>query len=228
MKELSDLRHMVVISDLHLGSQYCARDKLLSFLERLPEGPDLVLNGDVIDRFAKELSSEDEVILERLRNECSRRRVVWLSGNHDTSCRIKCPAGNMEFAESICLERGLFISHGDSFDNMVTYGRPITITLRWLYRIRVKLGGRPVHVASYAKTWPLLYNIIRKHVLRNAVKFARAKGCSTVICGHSHYAEDIMTNGIRYINTGAWTEMPVYAVWVSDEDIRFEQAGAQE
>ena len=85
-----------------------------------------------------------------------------------------------------------------------------------------------MHVASYAKTWPLLYNIIRKHVLRNAVKFARAKGCSTVICGHSHYAEDIMTNGIRYINTGAWTEMPVYAVWVSDEDIRFEQAGAQE
>lgn len=217
---------LVIISDLHLGSSYCVRDEILKFLRQLPDGPDLVLNGDVIDRWAKELSPEDEEVMALLRDECTRRRVVWLSGNHDRRRRIQCPTGDIEFAQNISLEGRLFISHGDGFDNMVSYGRPITATLRWLYRIRVKLGGKPMHVAAYGKKWPRLYNIIRLHVLYNAVKFALRKGYPAVTCGHSHFAEDTMVKGVRYINTGAWTEMPAYAVQVTDSEIKFEQVSS--
>jgi UDP-2,3-diacylglucosamine pyrophosphatase LpxH len=217
---------LVVISDLHLGSSYCLRDKLLKFLRELPDGPDLVLNGDVIDRWTKELSPEDEEVMTLLRDECSRRRVFWLSGNHDKRCSVECPTGDIEFAENIPVEGRLFISHGDSFDNMLLYGRPITAMLRWLYRIRLKLGCKPMHVATYGKTWPRLYNIIRLHVLHNAVTFALRKGYPAITCGHSHFAEDTVVKGVRYINTGAWTELPAYAVWVTDNEIRFEQVSS--
>ena len=39
---------------------------------------------------------------------------------------------------------------------------------------------------------------------------------STVICGHSHYAEDMVMDGIRFINTGAWTEKPVFCARVEE------------
>ena len=35
---------------------------------------------------------------------------------------------------------------------------------------------------------------------------ARSKKCDGVICGHIHYPEDRMIDGIRYLNSGDWVE----------------------
>ena len=79
-----------------------------------------------------------------------------------------------------------------------------------MHDLRVRLGARPVHVAQYAKKWGLFYKFLRKNVMINAVKCAMENGYEVVTCGHTHYPEDIFFNGIRYINTGAWTESPVF------------------
>ena len=53
----------------------------------------------------------------------------------------------------------------------------------------------------------------------NAVNYAMGNGYEAVTCGHTHYPEDIVFNGIRYINTGAWTEFPVFYLQVTGDEL---------
>jgi UDP-2,3-diacylglucosamine pyrophosphatase LpxH len=41
-------------------------------------------------------------------------------------------------------------------------------------------------------------------VRAGALKEARTFGFGGVICGHTHYREDLTVDGVRYINTGCW------------------------
>ena len=88
-----------------------------------------------------------------------------------------------------------------------------------MHDLRVKLGARPVHVAQYAKKWELFYKFLRKNVMTNAVNCAMENGYEAVTCGHTHYPEDIVFNGTRYINTGAWTECPAFYLQVTGDEL---------
>ena len=83
----------------------------------------------------------------------------------------------------------------------------------------VQDGQHPVHVAVIAKKWRALFNYVRQATRMNAVEYARENGFQAVTCGHIHYAEDTYVDGIRYINTGSWTETPTYCVIVNHERI---------
>ena len=88
-----------------------------------------------------------------------------------------------------------------------------------MHALRLKLGARPVHVAEYAKKWELFYKVLCKNVMLNAVNCAKKNGFEAVTCGHTHYAEDRMINGVRYINTGAWTELPAFYLLATDSEL---------
>jgi UDP-2,3-diacylglucosamine pyrophosphatase LpxH len=90
---------------------------------------------------------------------------------------------------------------------------------RLMHDLRVRLGARPVHVAEYAKKWKAFYRVLRNNVLRNAVNCAAENGLEAVTCGHTHFAEDIFLNGVRYINTGAWTEFPAHYLYVTQHSM---------
>ena len=92
-------------------------------------------------------------------------------------------------------------------------------TFKMLHDFRIRLGARPVHVAQYAKKWQRFYAYLRKNVMLNAVHYAAKHGFEAVTCGHTHYAEEQFINGIKYLNTGAWTEQPSYYVQVSATEI---------
>ena len=44
-------------------------------------------------------------------------------------------------------------------------------------------------------------------------------GFEAVTCSHTHYPENMVVDGIRYINTGAWTELPAHYLYVTADDI---------
>ena len=81
------------------------------------------------------------------------------------------------------------------------------------------MGAKPVHVAEYAKKWAVFYRVLRKNVMMNAVKCAIENRIEAVSCGHTHFAEDQVLNGIRYINTGAWTEFPAFFLHVTSDQM---------
>ena len=212
----------IVVSDLHIGSRFFARAAFEQFLRHLPSDCELVLNGDIIDNPRKQLPPSHRSILDRIENISVRQRVVWLRGNHDNGY-LPGSFGDVVFQRSHFLGHRLWITHGDDFDEILPRNQLFMKAFKFMHEVRMRLGARPVHVAEYAKKWTLLYGVFCKNVLRNAVKCAVENGYEAVACGHTHCAEDAVFNGIRYINTGAWTAFPAFFLQVTEDRMRLQK-----
>jgi len=208
-----------VTSDLHLGSRHFLGELFSAFLNSLPAGAQLVLNGDIVDYVHTRIPPAHERVIHLLSEESRRRKVIWIHGNHDPEFR-PVDSGEIEFHKSYALGRRLFITHGYAFDNIIPYNRLFIKVFRALHRFRVLLGAEPVHVAEYAKKWSLFYSVLRKSVMMNAIEYAKENGFESVTCGHTHFMEERVVDGIRYMNTGSWTERPVGYVLVDDAEVK--------
>lgn len=209
----------VVVSDIHLGSRHCRVESFGRFLDRLPPEVPLVMNGDVVDGTRRRLPAAHAVVLERLADESRRRPVVWVQGNHDDAFRPDHPAA-IQFVPSYAVGRALYIQHGFYFDHVMPYHLLFIFAFRMMHRLRILMGAEPVHVAQYAKRWSVLYAVLRRNVRENALRYAREQGFGAVTCGHTHFAEVRSEQGVVYLNTGAWTEAPAYAVVVEGDQAR--------
>ena len=216
----------IIISDLHLGSRYCFIEEFRRFMESLPEGADLVMNGDVVDRWHQNLPDEHLPALEAIRRESLKRRVVWVRGNHDDQYELENPA-KVEFADNHVIEKRLFAAHGFDFDNVMPYHETFIKLFRAMHHLRIFLGAEPVHVAYYAKKFTPLYNVLRRHVTMNAVEYGKENGFEVVTCGHTHCVEDVTRGGVRYINTGSWTEKPIACIEAREDAIVLREIAAR-
>jgi UDP-2,3-diacylglucosamine pyrophosphatase LpxH len=217
----------VVISDVHLGSPYCRCDRFVQFLRSLPDGVKLVLNGDTVNTHddSRYPPSHREA-LDALRAESLKRKVVWIRGNHDERYVMANP-GKIEFASSDSIEKTIFFAHGNDFDNVMPYNRTFIILFRLFHRLRILLGAESIHVAAYAKRFPVLYRVLLRHVAMNAVEYAKENGYAAVACGHTHYVEDRLQDGVRYINTGAWTEKTFHYLVVEEDRLELKRFSDQ-
>jgi UDP-2,3-diacylglucosamine pyrophosphatase LpxH len=211
-----------IISDLHLGSEHCRHAGFLRFLDSLPAQATLLMNGDIVHRVHHALPAEHQDVLERLAEESGQRRVVWIWGNHDDGYVPK-GAGSIEFVSHFEPLPGVHVAHGHDFDNLMPRNRWFILLFRFFHGLRMRLGAEPVHVAYYAKRFRVLYGVLRRHVLANSVEHARETGCRTVICGHTHYPEELTAEGVRYINTGSWTEEPLFYAVIEKSGINLRQ-----
>lgn len=208
----------IIVSDLHMGSSYFLYRDFERLVTELPEDYELILNGDIIHNPYAKLKPAHQRILDLVDEVSCRQRVVWVRGNHDNGY-IPKGFGKVLFRRIYAIKQKLLIAHGDDFDDIMPRNRIFIKAFKLMHNLRVKLGARPVHVAYYAKKWRLLYNVLRKNVMMNAVNCAMENGYEAVTCGHTHYAEDRVLNGIRYINTGAWTEVPLYYLHVTPQEM---------
>ena len=199
----------IIVSDLHIGSRYFQFGVFERFLEKLPPDHDLIMNGDIIDSPYVKMEQSDQRILDMIKAISYRQKVVWVRGNHDNGYVPK-NFGDAIFKRRYSIGSRLLITHGDDFDDIMPRSRLFIKAFKLIHNLRVKLGAKPVHVAEYAKKWQSFYRVLRKNIALNAVKCATDNGFEAVTCGHTHYPEDVDFNGIRYINTGAWTEFPAY------------------
>ncbi len=206
----------IIVSDLHIGSRHFLLHDFQRFLENLPEDHELILNGDIINNFYIELPPSHRWILDLIKQISFHRKVVWIPGNHDIGY-IPERFGYVEFKKVYTLENRVLIAHGQDFDKITSKNQTFIKAFKIMHKLRVKLGAKPVHVTQYAKKWKILYKIFRNNVMMNAVKCAIENGYKAVICGHTHFPEDRFFNGIRYINTGAWTESPAFFLQITGD-----------
>jgi len=208
----------IVVSDLHMGSRYFHAGAFEDFLKKLPQDHELIMNGDVIDQPYMQISPSHQEILDRIKQISYAQKVVWVRGNHENGY-MPPNLGEIEFQRRYNLDNRLLITHGDDFDTIMPHSRIFMKAFRLMHAMRVKLGARPVHVAEYAKKWKPFYRVLRNNVMLNAVNFAVENGYRAVTCGHTHFAEDMVVNGVRYINTGAWTEFPAHYLYITADNM---------
>jgi UDP-2,3-diacylglucosamine pyrophosphatase LpxH len=209
----------IIVSDLHIGSRYFKSYDFKDFLGKIPADHELILNGDVIDRPYAKLESSHQQVLDMIKQISFGQRVIWIRGNHDNGY-IPTSYGKIDFRRLYAIGNQLLITHGDDFDDIMPRSRMFIRVFKLMHAIRVKLGAKPVHVAEYAKKWKSFYRVLRKNVMLNAVNCAIENGFDAVTCGHTHYAEDKVLEGVRYVNTGAWTESPAFYLHVEADDLR--------
>lgn len=214
----------IILSDTHLGSRFSRTRQLVDFLEALPDGAGLVLNGDIVDVWRIRSDTEAQDCLARIVAESRMRRVVWVRGNNDRHYFPQDP-GNIEFCENHAIGKRLYIAHGDRFDIVLRYSRIFLVPLRGLLRVANAMSSKPRHNAAWARLWPLAHRTFCRQVASTAMKFATRSGFAAVCCGHTHEAEEIHRGGMHYLNTGAWTEeVPHYVLVKSDGTLELRPA----
>jgi metallophosphoesterase superfamily enzyme len=102
------VEHSFIVSDLHLGSAYFHHETFISWLDALPGGVQLVLNGDIIDDPRAPLPEEHGAVLDRLVSESQIRPVIWVYGNHDAEFEL-VEKGEIQFSDRWAIERRLLV-----------------------------------------------------------------------------------------------------------------------
>ena len=215
-----------VVSDLHVGSRYFYWEHFLGWLDALPPGAGLILNGDIIDEPRKSLTPQHQVVLQRLVEESCRRPVIWILGNHDKELVLE-QTGQIQFVPRWELDRRLLVAHGDGFDELMPRHPLFKAVVRLAHRLRIWLGAPDVHVACYAKKWGFFYRALNEQVAGKALRLASAGGFQAVTCGHTHAAMALEQDGVQYFNTGAWTEEPHYFLEVNGTVLCLRQYGEE-
>lgn len=208
----------VIVSDLHIGSRYFLLRECDDFLDTIPADCALILNGDIIDNAKANLPPSHQRVLDRIERLSLRQPVIWVQGNHDNGF-LPARMGKIDFRPVYGIDNRLLIAHGHDFDEIMPRNRLFMSVFKRLHQARIALGTRPVHVAHYAKKWKRFYKVLRDNVMKNAVLCAREQGFGAVTCGHTHFPEDRIADGIRYINTGAWTEHPPHYLHLTDRQM---------
>jgi len=208
----------IVVSDLHIGSRYFLHHAFENFLGNIPEDCELILNGDIVDNSYKELQPSHKRILNLIEQVSQRQRVIWVEGNHDNGY-AQNGFKHIHFKTYHTIEDRLLVNHGYDFDKIMPRSQAFIKSFKSIHDIMIKFGSTPVHVANFAKKFELLYKVLRDNVMKNAVNCALENGYEAVICGHTHYPEDRVYNGIRYMNTGAWTESPAFYLQMTGNEM---------
>ncbi|MEI6217767.1 MAG: metallophosphoesterase [bacterium] len=197
--------NLVAISDLHLGSPHSKCRQFRSFLSNLPPNTVLVLNGDTVDVEGRRMPAEHHAALSAICAESLRRRVVWIWGNHDKNF-VPDEPNSLELVPSFSVGK-TFFAHGDRF---MPISQVYLVFARFMRAYRKRRVTKSLGTIKLAQSLPMLFNMLKKRSMANSVRFAVRNGYHTVVCGHLHDVEDTTLRGIRYINTGTWTDWPAY------------------
>lgn len=219
----------IVISDVHLGTEYSKVRQLCDFL-RSVNCNTLILNGDIIDgwqiqkggrnKWKKEHSDFFKIIMKMMENYDT--KVIYIRGNHDDFLDHIVPFSfaNIKFVKDYMHERNgkkYYIVHGDVFDH-------ITSNMTWL----AKLGDIGYNLLLWINR---IYNIYRtnrgleyfslsqhiKQKVKSAVSYisnyenelvalAHSRQADGIICGHIHQPDNKQIEDIHYLNSGDWVE----------------------
>ena len=198
----------LVISDIHLGSSVCNREKVLEVLD-IPFTT-LIINGDLFDNHSfHRYTKKDWKILTRIRKLSKTHKVILVRGNHDGCAEFLAAITGMEFTKSYSFkvgERQMLCEHGDEYDHWIQ-SRPIaTFILTGLYYWLQKLDKKNIltrRLKAWSKSWVRAKDIVSKKFLDK-----HGREYDVIMAGHTHYPEERydVTYKCCYINSGSFCD----------------------
>jgi len=199
----------LIVSDLHMTSLVCQSEKFENVLKTV-KAKNIVLNGDIIDvNHTNRLKKSDWEIFRLLSKLSKNTQCFWNSGNHDADVSelLSEFIGFKHGREVIANINGnnILITHGDQFDSFIGDYPIITNIGAGLYYWLQAIDPKQQRIPRFLKQRSKNFIKAGQRVRNNAIKWATAKGYSSVICSHVHQAEVTQVNEIMYANTGCFT-----------------------
>lgn len=227
MKKKKLVCKTVILSDVHLGTRACQIDEVNHFLSRI-KCEKLILNGDIIDGWSLSRkggwTKKHTHFIRRVLKLAEKKdtEVIYIAGNHDDLLRHFLPVFFDRFSiqeqhihttvkgDYLCL-------HGDVFDTITTHSKFLAVLGDIGYQNLIRLNRL---YAKYRRWRGLEYFSLSRAIkakIKKAVShlsqfeghlknIAQKNGCSGVICGHIHTAENKFIDSIHYLNSGDWVE----------------------
>jgi len=216
----------IVISDLHLGHRFSRSRELLVFLNTA-HFKRLIINGDVFDDInMKRLNKMHWQILDYLRDltDCDNGvEVTWIRGNHDGYSDLISKLLGIEFKNEVMMtwaNKSVLIIHGDIFDHYVSKYKWLGDIASTVYQFFLFLDPQNRRIGSWLKRTNKTFIRNAERVREAAISYAKRKGAQIVICGHTHFAEEGIHNGVLYINSGSWTDAPSHFIGITKDEIK--------
>ena len=206
--------HVVIVSDLHLGSPASrAGATFPAFLDHVAElGATLVVNGDGFDLLQGSMATliADSVpVVRKLRAlQASGRRIHYTIGNHDLAFEhllAELPITTSPFLNLRSGEARIRIEHGHLYE-------PFYANHPHLYELGGRMARPLLHLSGdvYAVWASAQRRVDRRR--READRYphhraARAlfdRGFDAVVFGHTHHAELTRLDDGMFVNAGSW------------------------
>jgi UDP-2,3-diacylglucosamine pyrophosphatase LpxH len=207
----------LVISDIHLGSPVCNREKVLKVLSL--DFKNLIINGDLFDSYSfKRFNKKDWAVLSKIRKLSKSHRLILVHGNHDSNGEFLSIIMGMDFVENysfILNGKRFYLEHGDKFDHWIKHRPFITWMFTGLY-FWVQRLDKSYHVSRMvkrmSKSWTDAKNIV------SAKFIAKYRGkYDVLLAGHTHFPEVVPFNEGTYINSGSFCEEVCSFVEIYDD-----------
>jgi UDP-2,3-diacylglucosamine pyrophosphatase LpxH len=227
--ENPNIKEVVVISDVHLGTYGAHAKELLNYLQSI-ETKTLIINGDFIDiwQFRKNFfpASHLQVIKKIIEMASAGTKVVYITGNHDEMLRkfTDIEFGNIEVCNKKILEiqgKKIWIFHGDVFDHSVHHSKWIAKLGGYGYDFLIRLNALTNFILAKLGKEKYSFSKKIKSSVKKAVKFigdfeaiaselAVSNQYDAVICGHIHQpcikSFENHKGKTQYMNSGDWVE----------------------
>jgi UDP-2,3-diacylglucosamine pyrophosphatase LpxH len=216
----------IIISDIHLGSDNCQAKSLCRFLESIEndelQTARLILNGDVFDSIDfRRLRKTHWKVLSMIRKLSDRIDIIWLCGNHDDIAEIYSHLLGVSVKDEYVLRSGsdkLLILHGHIFDEFLDAHPWLTWWSDVIYFCLQRIDSSHT-IARFAKKSSKTFLRCARIIEEKSLAYGREKKCQVVCCGHTHQAKISEHSGVRYYNSGCWTERPSTYLAVRDGQV---------
>jgi UDP-2,3-diacylglucosamine pyrophosphatase LpxH len=210
-----------IVSDFHIGSEVCQRDKIIHLLKTI-KTETLIINGDLIDvNNTKRLKKKDWEILSLLRKMSKNTHIIYIAGNHDGEvAKMISELLGFKFKNDFDFEVSgsrFHITHGHKFDTFISKF-PITTEIasaiyHWIQCLSPKKQALARALKRQSKGFIQCCDKIRK----NAETYSKSKGYDYIVCSHTHMA--FLEEGNPYINTGCFTEAECHYLEIYDDGL---------
>ena len=212
--------HILVMSDIHLGSRVCRADKVLELLKKT-EFDILIVNGDLFDsNKTRKLTQKHWEVISTLSNIAKDRKVMLVGGNHGRELDVLAKEIGMEIKNehAFILGNNRFLClHGDEFDILVKYLPTVSDLFGRLYYLIQKLDGKNQRASVFMKLLTKKVLGVPRRQERLALRRGAASGAQVVICSHTHIPHIDSKNGILFINSGSFCDIPATYVSITKD-----------
>ena len=187
-----------------------------------------MINGDIFDDLNfKRLTKRHFACLKVIRRNSDREdfRLVWVRGNHDGPADIVSHIVGVEILDEYVYDNHqvqLLILHGDQFDTFTTAYPVLTeVACGVFYFIQKWMPHRAARwIRRISKRWQRNSQLDRA-AGRSSTPAAGASASSRAATPTSPWRPS--TDGVRYINSGTWTDYPPCPfVVVQGSEVRLE------